>query len=444
MKKNLFKLWLLLWAVFVAHNASAQVTLGNTNGKPKAPEAFSSLEIISNGKGGLRLPQLTTDQRNTLALASVTDPIRKPLASGLSIFNTTTSCVEYWSGNRWVSLCEGTSQTTVSPVPCITIAADGTGCDSSFSVTDPDCANGPFKIAIIAGADYATLANVDEAAGSYKLNFGINESVSSRSVLVRVTSTCTSQYKDFIYMQDGVTCTALGTAPVISSSGLSLCSGGAVYLSVPANSANLDKLIWTRNGIEVARGVSYYIATLKGTYNVSLGAAGCNVSSGNASVLTDSGTTAPAAFTTLIASNNGVVCGTANSVKLTLAGGSGSISWFRNGVLQMGKSGASITVSGSEAGDWFASAGSGSCFSKPSNTIPVTVNKASGSITLSDADVLVNGKTIKTFTSFCAGGSLTLSVKNPQNGVNYTWYNGQDVITSPYSVPAQSNMILLW
>lgn len=444
MKKNLFSLWVFLFAVFCVTNVNAQATIGNTNGKAKAAEAFSALEVVSNGKGGLRLPQLTTEQRNTLALANVTDPIKRPLASGLSIFNTTTNCVEYWSGSRWISLCDGTSQTTVGPAPCTNVSPDGTGCDNTFSITDPDCPNGPFQIAIIAGNDFASLSNVDERDGTYKLNFSVNESVASRSVLVRVTSTCTSQYKDFIYMQDGVTCTPMGPAPAVSPSEPSqnLCSGGAVYLSVPASTPNLDKLIWTRNGIEVARGVSYYIATLKGTYNVSLGAAGCNVSSSNVRVLSDSNTAAPAAITTLIASNNGVVCGASNSITLTLAGGSGTVSWFRNGILQTGKSSSSITVSGSEAGDWFAAAGSGGCFSKPSNTVPVSVNTASGSITVSDADILVNGKPIKSFTSFCAGGSLTFKVNNPQSGVSYTWYNGQDVISSPYIVPAQGNMML--
>jgi uncharacterized protein (TIGR02145 family) len=50
--------------------------------------------------GGLRLPQLTTEQRNGLALTD-------PEARGLTIFNTTTNCMEYWNGTEWKSLCDG-------------------------------------------------------------------------------------------------------------------------------------------------------------------------------------------------------------------------------------------------------------------------------------------------------------------------------------------------
>jgi hypothetical protein len=438
MKKNLFSIWVFLLAVFWAADTNAQATIGNKTGTPKAAEAFSALEIISNGTGGLRLPQLTTTQRNALAVS------QNALASGLTIFNSTTNCVEYWNNSRWISLCDGTSQTTISPSACTNVAADGTGCDLTFDITDPDCPNGPFKITIIAGNEYASLTDVDEANGSYKVKFNQNESVSTRSVVVRIVSTCTTQFKDFIYMQDGVICTPLGTAPAVSpsSANLTLCAGGAVYLSVPAGSANLDKLIWTRNGIEVARGVNYYVATLKGTYNVSLGAAGCNVSASNERIITDGGT-APAPFTNLIASNNGIMCGSTGSVTLTLAGATGAISWFKNGELQSGKTGASITVTGTaEAGLWFAAAGTAGCYSKPSNSVTVTVNTASTPITVNLADVLVNNKPINTVTSFCTGGSLTLLVNNPQTGVTYTWYNGQNVITSPYIVPAQSTMKL--
>lgn len=445
--KKIFTAWLFLWAVFFASNATAQISIGTVNGRAKAPEKFAALEIVSDGKGGLRLPQLTTDQRNALALASVTDATKKTLTSGLTILNTTTNCVEYWNANRWISLCEGTSQTSISPAACADIKADGTGCDQTFTITDPDCPNGPYKIAIIAGGDAATLTNVDEANGSFKIHFNANESISARSVLVRVTSTCTSQYKDFVYMQDGMKCDdTLGTAPAISPSTatLALCAGGAVYLSVPADFSKLDKLIWTRNGIEVARGVSSYTATLKGIYNVSLGVAGCSVSSSNERVITDSATAAPAAVTTIIASNNGVMCGSTGNVTLTAVGATGTISWFRNGLLSS-KTGTKITVTGSaEAGNWFAAAGSGSCFSKPSNTLAVSVSIAAGTpITVADADVLVNNKGIKNATVFCAGGTLTLAVKNPQSGVTYTWYNGEAVITSPYTVPAgQTNMML--
>ena len=446
MKKNLFSLWLFLLAVFFTSNSSAQVTLGNTNGSPKAAETFSALEVVSNGKGGLRLPQLTTNQRNTLALAAISDPVKKGLSNGLSIYNTTTNCVEYWNSNRWISLCEGTSQTTISPEPCTNVAADGTGCNQTFTVTDPDCPNGPFTIAIVSGNEYASLSEVNAVRGTFKINFNQNDSVTPHSVLVRVTNSCTSQFKDFIFMQNGVICEVLGAPPAISPAGndLNLCAGGAVYLSVPANSANLDKIIWTRNGIEVARGVNFYVATLKGIYNISLGAAGCNVNANNERVITESGT-APGVITTIIASNNGLICGSGGSISLTAVGTSGAISWFKDGILQSSKTGNKITLTGTaDTGNWFAAAGSGGCYSKPSNTVKVAVTNPSGTpITVNTADVLVNNKAINLISTFCQGGSLVLKVNNPQPGVSYTWFNDETIITSPYTISSGQSSILL-
>lgn len=446
MKKNLFSLWLFLLAVFFTSNSSAQVTLGNTNGISKTAEAYSALEVISNGKGGLRLPQLTTAQRNTLALAAISDPVKKGLSNGLSIYNTTTNCVEYWNSNRWISLCEGTSQTTISPQPCTNVAADGTGCDQTFTVADPDCPNGPFAMAIVAGNEYAMLSDVNANAGTFKVNFNQNDSVTPHSVLVRVTNSCTNQYKDFIFMQNGVTCEALGTAPAISpgNSTLNLCKGGAVYLSVPVDSANLDKIIWTRNGIEVARGVNYYVATLNGTYNISLGAAGCNVSASNERIIKESGT-APSIISTIIASNNGMICGPSGTITLTAVGASGAVAWFKNGILDTSKTGAKITLTGTaDAGDWFAAAGNGGCYSKPSNTVSAIVVIPTGTpITITAANVLVNNTPINLVNSFCSGGSLILKVNNPQAGVSYTWYNDETIITSPYMIPAGQTSILL-
>ncbi|MBP1225226.1 hypothetical protein [Flavobacterium sp. 1355] len=446
MKKNLFSLWLFILAVFFSTNISAQVTLGNTNGIPKPAEPFSAVEMISNGKGGLRLPQLTTLERNALLPPTLT-AAQKTLANGLTIFNTSTNCVEYWNSTRWISLCEGTSMAKISPDPCTNVAADGTGCDQTFTVTDPDCPNGPFSIAIMAGSEYAVLTDINSGAGTFKVNFKVNETTTPHTVMVRVTSSCTGQFKDFMFMQNGVICdTTLGTAPAISPSSpaLTLCAGGAVYLSIPANTPNLASVIWTRNGVPVATGVNFYTATMPGTYDISLGAAGCNMNSGNERVITNSTTPAPTVINTIVASNNGVMCGTSGTVTLTATGASGTVSWFKNGELTS-KTGTKITLNGSaDAGNWFAAAGSGGCYSKPSNTVTVTVQTPTGTpIVVNNADVLINNKRIDQVTSFCSGGSLILKVNNPQVGVSYTWYNDQTIIASPYTIPAGATSLLI-
>jgi hypothetical protein len=65
-----------------AFGAKAQVTIGDV----KTPESFSILELISNGNRGLRLPQLTTQQRENITPSLVGNTE----AQGLTIFNITT------------------------------------------------------------------------------------------------------------------------------------------------------------------------------------------------------------------------------------------------------------------------------------------------------------------------------------------------------------------
>ncbi len=429
-------MWLAFLAILFTVNTEAQMTIG---GK-KEPEAFSVLELLN--KGGLRLPQMTTAERNAFAVKN------NDKGNGLTIYNKTTDCVEYWNKTRWVSLCEGTSQTVISPQPCVNVAADGTGCDQTFTVDDVDCPNGPFNIAIVAGGEYASLSDIDNTNGKFKINFFQNETVNIHTVLVRVTSTCTSLYKEFLFSQNGVDCTSMPyTAPSISpsSTALDLCVGGAVYLSVPANTPNLDKLIWTRNGqpIDGARGRNYIFATQKGEYNISMGAVGCNTSDSNKRTITESGSVTPVTLSAL-ASNNGVICGT-GKVTLSVSGnGTASVVWFHNGKEE--KTGDSVDISGdSSVGEWFAATKDGNCYSKPSNSIQVTKSEtASTQLSLPATDVLVNGVQLSTFTAFCAGGSLDLNITNKISNVIYTWYNGNDVITTnPYIVPTSQTTMSL-
>lgn len=88
----------LLGAFIFINKSFSQVTIGSGN----PPNDFSILEVdASQTHGGLRLPQLSTADRNTLTTsASLTS---RPLASGLVIYNTTTNQTEYWDGTEWVA-----------------------------------------------------------------------------------------------------------------------------------------------------------------------------------------------------------------------------------------------------------------------------------------------------------------------------------------------------
>jgi hypothetical protein len=91
-------------ALVTSSNLHAQVTIGDD----KTPQPYSVLELVSKYEtspdkyGGLRLPQLTTAQREGLTL-----PPADLLTGGLLIHNTTTKCIEYYNGTTWINLCAG-------------------------------------------------------------------------------------------------------------------------------------------------------------------------------------------------------------------------------------------------------------------------------------------------------------------------------------------------
>jgi len=84
---------------FFALPVKAQVTIG----AQKAPHSYSVLELMST-KGGLRLPMLSNDDRDALKLTSDSTE-----ANGLFIYNTDIDCVEFWSGGKWIDLCNNTA-----------------------------------------------------------------------------------------------------------------------------------------------------------------------------------------------------------------------------------------------------------------------------------------------------------------------------------------------
>ena len=100
MKKQRFFLTMASVALLLSNAAflNAQVTVGST----KTPENFSVLELVSNRHNGLRLPQMTTEERDAMA----NDAFKANAeAQGLRIFNTTTHCIDTWNGYVWISAC---------------------------------------------------------------------------------------------------------------------------------------------------------------------------------------------------------------------------------------------------------------------------------------------------------------------------------------------------
>jgi len=89
----------ILLLLFFALPVKAQVTIG----AQKAPHSYSQLELAGT-KGGVRLPMLSNDERDALKLTS--DSME---AGGLVIYNTNINCIEFWSGGKWIDLCNNTA-----------------------------------------------------------------------------------------------------------------------------------------------------------------------------------------------------------------------------------------------------------------------------------------------------------------------------------------------
>jgi len=101
---------MLLFMCCALYNLNAQVTVGSN----KIPEMFSVLELISNNSRALRLPQLTTAQRDELGTEIAVHPSE---AVGLTFYNLDTDCEEFWNGTEWKSLC-GSPGKAVLTVDC--------------------------------------------------------------------------------------------------------------------------------------------------------------------------------------------------------------------------------------------------------------------------------------------------------------------------------------
>lgn len=98
MKKIIFTMLCLF--CFCSTKMNAQVVIGSS----EEPQKFSILELNGNGQNGLRIPQLTSEERDKLTDSKdfMEEIINK--AKGLLIFNTTTHSIQYWNGKLWTEL----------------------------------------------------------------------------------------------------------------------------------------------------------------------------------------------------------------------------------------------------------------------------------------------------------------------------------------------------
>lgn len=305
---------------------SAQITIGDGT----EPKAFSILEIISNQKRGLRMPHLTTDERDEMTTDKFGNETTT-LAKGLTIYNTSIDCVEYWNSSKWISLCSGNSAFTGGE--CADTPVAPTGGSVSCSVTDPNCETaGEYTFTFVSGSDFASIEVTDAGAGTFTVSFDDNDQASDRQVIIMVTSPCgANSMLVFTQTGDSTGC-GVTTVPAIKSvdNVTAMCSGGAVYLYLEGY-PTAGTFIWTLNGQQVGSGYNY-TATVPGKYIVYGDKVGCTNS--QSFQVTLDGTGAPNPVQLIVIGNNGEACGTGGTVELVASTpSSGTVIWFCDGQL---------------------------------------------------------------------------------------------------------------
>lgn len=103
------QLFTTLALALVTTMSFAQVGIGTTT-----PDASAILDINvdnlpANAKKGLLPPRMSTGER---------DAIASP-AEGLTIYNTTNKCIEFWNATNWISACDGSVVTLIQSGACI-------------------------------------------------------------------------------------------------------------------------------------------------------------------------------------------------------------------------------------------------------------------------------------------------------------------------------------
>jgi uncharacterized protein (TIGR02145 family) len=420
-KKISFKnLSCLLWMLLFM----PAVMLGQVNvGSPKAPNPYAVLELSTSVvKGGVRMPQLTSEERDAISTVAF---MSDAAGTGLTIYNVTTNCIEYWNKIKWVSLCQGQLDISFNPQLDPNLPKDG-GTNGPYTPVDkyPCTGQTPYSFTVVTGGDYTSVDVVNTDSGTFSVIMQPNITAKPRMAIVRVTNNCTGESKEFLFSQEGNAdlCGSAGTPSVSVSGGGVLCTGGAVYMQI-TNASDTADYIWTINEIEQGRGAAF-TALRAGVYKVYVGAIGCTNASAPITV-TNSTTNAPRNPITLSASNNGVVCGN-STVTLTAFNvpSEGTIAWYNNGE-RTSKTGNPISISATETGNWFAVLEQGSCSSTPSSIVMIKADNTS--TPLAKPEVYVNGKSLSSITSFCSNGAAELVLNNYSSyttGVTVRWYNG--------------------
>lgn len=440
--------------------AQGQVTIG----AGEEPKKFSALEIVSNSSGGLRLPHLNANERDALSTTSEfqteanrgTSTTNPGLALGLTIYNTNTNCIEYWDGYKWVSLCLGTADITLSDYPPQEVPEYGGEVGPFTPEETPKCENNPpYSIALVVGSQYASVDFIDESIGQFSVIFTKNTTAKQRFAIVRLTNECTREYKEFIFSQKGneALCNPTIAKPIIEASSMNngnalICgTEGSVILGI-SNPDPLATYIWMFNDIqEVGRG-NYIIARKQGSYKVFVGGIGCTMNVSDPMIVERSDTENNLLPPKIEATNAGIICGGV-SVTLSVYDFSSiqgaTVRWYKDGIA-FKEGGVQVTgqyCTANTPGAYKAVIDENGCHSDVSNIIEVQA-QAGIPVIFTASDIEINGGILANITpTFCSGGWLKMKIINLQPGITYKWYiNGRHVGTGlfcDYQLAGPSN-----
>lgn len=444
--------FLIVLLLFLPVVAIGQAVIGSV----LTPKSYSLLELSTTTvKGGIRMPQLTTVERNNLTTPDFMSDAR---AKGLTIYNSDSKCMEYWNTHKWVSLCSGSADIGFSPKdPSDLVHPPEGGTVGPFTpVETPPCTGKePYTYVAITGDDFISIDITDHNTGAFKVTMNPNTTAVSRTAIVRATNNCTGEYKEFLFTQDGdnALCDVAVAKPIIttSNSGI-LCIGGDVLMEV-TNVHSGANYIWTINNIVRGQGPSFR-ATQSGVYKVYVGGIGCDKINPNSVsdniIITPSSGTAPKNTTVLYSTNNGIICGTNGDVTLTAYNFSelSELVWYKDGK-KTNKKGAVIILKAADIGDWTAVIERDDCSSLPSKSITVSMDASSSP--LAQPKISINGKPLSELSEFCSNGRLKLSLGNPPSdytsAVTVKWYNGLEYLGEgkdlTITAPSSGNNIIL-
>jgi len=210
-------------------------------GKDSIPHDFSLLELSTDIlKGGLRLPQLSEEDRDGLSLENLPD------ALGLVIYNTTSKCLEFWNGIKWVSLCASESPSpdeTLEVMPgdlFFTSAQDGGG-EQSETVTTNVSAG--WQITSVLPDWVNTNPSPNTRSTGTSLTVGVKgQNTGFLPLVCEITVTAGSQSKTFTVIQ-GVVPANVGSAPLLYIDG-----SGKLQLGRWGMEVNRDNLLLFKFG----------------------------------------------------------------------------------------------------------------------------------------------------------------------------------------------------